>query len=794
MKRVYSLKFKSLVMIFFAVFITVKILGVFIIYNEFKYSERQLINLSKRIVDNQVESLSVALWYLDDKLIEQMIESWTDDLDVYSIEILDNRDKVLGKLERNPELYSQSNSIIDYLEQEDFVEIKRPIIHRGDELGTATFIISKKRLYLEAQEHLQHGLSILLGLLVIISFMTYVGVNIVITKPIVYLVREMLKITKGQFPNHIKYTSRSDEIGVMAKALLVFKDNAKIKIDLEKAQQKAKNEQRLKEIEYLNSLRIAKEKAESANIAKSEFLANMSHELRTPLNGILGMLSVLEGDSLTQGQKENVNIAKSSSKSLLSLINDILDFSKIESGNIELESHSFNLRDLLKEVSNVVHFQVQEKKIDLNFYVDSKIPEVLQADSFRFKQILLNLTNNAVKFTDSGAVNIISCLDKIERKCCKLKIYITDSGIGIKQEDIVKLFNRFSQADSSDNKKHSGTGLGLVIAKKLANMMHGDIRIASVHGVGTVFCIEVCVGRVNSNDVDEIIDIEEESAKREEGEGCKESKKVNSIVILENEEARSNLSNIISVGNVNVLEASILNSPAIFDFETKVEEDEQIVHFVFIEENYLKAYYQDFENVIEEHPLFGEIIPVVPEGQQSTISKKYINENASPNDLANFFLQYRNFEKLEIEHHQEESLPKVKEVKNDYLADLGAKNILIAEDNKVNQLVVSKFLEKYNFNIDFADDGLIAIDKYKNNEYDLVFMDCQMPNCDGFEATREIKKIQKELNKEIVIIALTAKVFAEDRQACLDAGMDDFIFKPIDSELLDDMLKKWKVI
>lgn len=794
MKRVYSLKFKSLVMIFFAVFITVKILGVFIIYNEFKYSERQLINLSKRIVDNQVESLSVALWYLDDKLIEQMIESWTDDLDVYSIEILDNRDKVLGKLERNPELYSQSNSIIDYLEQEDFVEIKRPIIHRGDELGTATFIISKKRLYLEAQEHLQHGLSILLGLLVIISFMTYVGVNIVITKPIVYLVREMLKITKGQFPNHIKYTSRSDEIGVMAKALLVFKDNAKIKIDLEKAQQKAKNEQRLKEIEYLNSLRIAKEKAESANIAKSEFLANMSHELRTPLNGILGMLSVLEGDSLTQGQKENVNIAKSSSKSLLSLINDILDFSKIESGNIELESHSFNLRDLLKEVSNVVHFQVQEKKIDLNFYVDSKIPEVLQADSFRFKQILLNLTNNAVKFTDSGAVNIISCLDKIERKCCKLKIYITDSGIGIKQEDIVKLFNRFSQADSSDNKKHSGTGLGLVIAKKLVNMMHGDIRIASVHGVGTVFCIEVCVGRVNSNDVDEIIDIEEESSKREEGEGCKESKKVNSIVILENEEARSNLSNIISVGNVNVLEASILNSPAIFDFETKVEEDEQIVHFVFIEENYLKAYYQDFENVIEEHPLFGEIIPVVPEGQQSTISQKYINENASPNDLADFFLQYRNFEKLEIEHHQEESLPKVKEVKNDYLADLGAKNILIAEDNKVNQLVVSKFLEKYNFNIDFADDGLIAIDKYKNNEYDLVFMDCQMPNCDGFEATREIKKIQKELNKEIVIIALTAKVFAEDRQACLDAGMDDFIFKPIDSELLDDMLKKWKVI
>jgi signal transduction histidine kinase/CheY-like chemotaxis protein len=786
MKRNYSLKFKALLMIFAAVFVTVKILGVFIIYNEFKYSERQLVNLSKRIVDNQVESLSVALWYLDDTLIKQMIDSWRDDLDVYSIKIVDTKNNVLGELKRNSDLYKKSNSIIDYLEQEDFVNISRPIMYGDERLGYATFVISKKRLYLEAQEHLEDGLAILFGLLITISLITYVAVNLVVTKPLVYLVKEMLKITKGQFPNHIRYTSRSDEIGIMAKALLVFKDNAKIKIDLEKAQQKAKSEQRLKEIEYLNSLRVAKDKAESANVAKSEFLANMSHELRTPLNGILGMLSVLENEQLTQGQKENVNIAKSSSRSLLALINDILDFSKIESGNISLESHCFNLKELFHEVSDVVHFQVKEKKIDLNFYVDNDIPDILQGDSFRFKQILLNLTNNAVKFTDEGTVNVIAGLDRLNGNCCRFKIYVTDSGIGIKQEDIAKLFNRFSQADSSDLKKHAGTGLGLVIAKKLAKMMNGDISVASIFGKGTVFCVEVSMIAI-----DETYD---ENEGLEDVVLCKSSSCENAVVILENEEHRTNLANMLSSIGINVLDASILNSPAIFDFETKVEEKKEVVNYVFIEENYLKAYYNDFNDVVEEHPLFSEIIPILPAGQKSTISELFIQEDATPNDLASFFLGFENFDKLDIEFKRDEVEVIEEEVEEEYLADFGAKNVLIAEDNKVNQLVVSKFLEKYNFNIDFADDGLIAIDKYKKKEYDLVFMDCQMPNCDGFEATRQIKQVQLETGKHSVIIALTAKVFAEDRQECLEAGMDDFIFKPIDAELLDETLHKWKII
>jgi signal transduction histidine kinase len=778
MKIVHSLKFKSLAMIFIAVSLTIKALGLIVIYNEFKYSEEQLNNLTNRIVTNQIESLSIAMWYLDTKLIKQMVSSWKDDKDIFSIEITDDQNEIVASLKRLEGDYSINSFILDFLGRDHFIVIEKPLMHENHILGKAKFVISKKRLYAEAQTHFKQGIILLVFILIFISLFTYFSVNIIITKPLLYLIQEMLKITKGQFSTSIKYTGRKDEIGVMAKALLVFKDNAKIKIDLEKSQQKIKNDQRLKEIEYLNSLKLSKEKAELANNAKSEFLANMSHELRTPLNGILGMLSVLEKEKLTSSQKENVNIAKSSGSSLLSLINDILDFSKIESGNIELEHKAFNVPKLLTEVFNVVYFQLKEKDIEFNIYIDPNIPEKVYGDSFRLKQILLNLVNNAIKFTDKGSVNVAVCLNNSNDSSCRLQVYVNDSGIGIKKADISKLFARFSQAESADNRKHTGTGLGLVIAKNLTKMMDGDISVSSVYGEGTVFGFNICLG-LNEN--------------KENIVNC-ELKNQNVVVILDDEKKRKNIVNLLAVGVMKVLDSSILNSPAVFDFENKIEDKNEKIDFAFIEESYIKAYYESNEDILEEHPLFAEIVRIV---SSHNLTANYpllaIDSKSTANSLTNFFVKYYNLQSLNTNYVND--FKEIEEIdKSFYVDDFGSKNILIAEDNLVNQIVVAKFLEKYNFNIDFAEDGFIAIEKYKNKDYDVVFMDCQMPNCDGFDATKEIKNIQKSTNKKSVIIALTAKVFSEDRQACLDVGMDDVILKPIDSDILDETLSKWEII
>ena len=239
--------------------------------------------------------------------------------------------------------------------------------------------------------------------------------------------------------------------------------------------------------EYAVKLKKAKELAEQGMIAKSMFLANMSHEIRTPLNGIVGMSQILKKSKLNDKQNEYLSTIINSGDSLLSLINDILDFSKIEAGKIEFENKNFELNNIMMDISNILNLRAQEKGLEFSFKIDDDVPQYFNGDNYRLRQILLNLANNAVKFTNTGSVKISVNLQKKHSSSSIVKFIVEDTGIGINNEKLDKLFKRFSQLDASTTKAHGGTGLGLAISKKLAEMMSGEIGVDSVEGLGSTF-------------------------------------------------------------------------------------------------------------------------------------------------------------------------------------------------------------------------------------------------------------------------------------------------------------------
>lgn len=525
----------------------------------------------------------------------------------------------------------------------------------------------------------------------------------------------------------------------------------------------------------------AKEAAEDATRAKGDFLANMSHEIRTPMNAIIGLNSLLARTNMNSKQMDYVEKIGSSAKNLLGIINDILDFSKIEAGKLEIENTTFVLNEVMDNLSGMIGEKVRDKGLELIFSQDKEVPQYLVGDPLRLGQILLNLTNNAIKFTEKGEIVVVSKLIKSDKNDIKIRFEVKDTGIGLTKEQIAKLFQSFSQADTSTTRKYGGTGLGLSISKKLSEMMGGEIGVTSEYGKGSNFYFTVQLG-IGEGKV---------KVKRTTPEDLKNLKV---LVVDDNETAREVLTsyledfsfNVKSVPSGDLAIRELIQAKAARDKDYDlVLMDYQMPGLNGIETS--RKIREELENI--EVP---KIVMVTAFGREEIMMQAekvglqgFLIKPVSPSMMYDTIMEV--FGKSS---GLEKRLKSAEEIIPEGFDAIRGARLLLVEDNEINQQVAKETLEQEGFYVEVAEDGKIAVEKLStNNNYDLVLMDLQMPVMDGYDATIEIRK--DERFKDLPIVAMTADAMTGVRDQVKEVGMNDYVTKPINPKKLWEALSRW---
>ena len=533
----------------------------------------------------------------------------------------------------------------------------------------------------------------------------------------------------------------------------------------------------------------AREIAEAANRAKSEFLANMSHEIRTPMNGVIGMTDLMFDTTLSDEQRDYASTIKFSAESLLSIINDILDFSKIDAGKMEIEVIDFDIYLMVEETADLLSIKAHEKNIELICKISDDVPVQLKGDPGRLRQILLNFTGNAVKFTSEGEVSIIVTVDKKTDKEIIIRFSVKDTGIGIPEDRIDRLFRSFSQVDGSTTRKYGGTGLGLAISKQLAELMGGEVGVESMESDGSTFWFTA--------------NLELNQEYTIPNETLTEDIKSKRILIVDDNKT-----------NLQLLCAYLESwGCRYFAAESGVEaieylrdglENEDPFHMVISDHMMPEMDGEELGKIIKNDPELNYLILVILTscGQRGDAVRlqnigysAYLTKPVRRTQLYKTLLLVLEQFKLSGERNIKPRLVTrhtIKEMETG--VEKGGNKILLAEDNVVNQKLALRLLNKRGYIADIANNGNEVLAKLKTDDYALVLMDMQMPEMDGIEATIRIRTPETDVrNHEIPIIGLTANAMKGDRELCINAGMDDYVTKPIKPEKLFEAIEHFVV-